>query len=49
MSFVTTYILMILLTGDNRATSVEEIYMLALSVFSGYLISMLFYLTWRKI
>jgi hypothetical protein len=47
MFFITTAVLMLIIIGDNRAMYVEEAYMLALSIFAGYLTAMLAFLTWK--
>jgi hypothetical protein len=49
MFFVTTAILMLLIMGDNRFLLVEEAYMLALSIFAGYMVSLLSFLMWKHI
>ena len=47
MFFVTTAVLMFIIMGDNRFLLVEEAYMIALSIFAGYMTSMLAFLTWK--
>jgi hypothetical protein len=47
MFFVTTAILMFVIMGDNRLVLVEEAYMLAISIFAGYLTSFLLFITWK--
>jgi len=47
MFFITTAVLMLLIMGDNRLMLVEEAYILALSIFLGYMTSLLSFLTWK--
>jgi hypothetical protein len=47
MFFVTTAVLMLLIMGDNTYILVEEAYCLALSIFAGYMTSVLAFLTWK--
>jgi len=47
MFFVTTAVLMFIIMGDNRFLLVEEAYMIALSIFAGYMTSVLAFLTWK--
>ena len=47
MFFMTTIVLMLLIIGDFRFLLIEEVYMLAISVFAGYLTSFLAFLTWK--
>jgi hypothetical protein len=48
MFFITTAVLMFLIMGDNRLLLVEEAYCLALSIFAGYMVSLLSFLMWKK-
>lgn len=47
MFFVTTAVLMFIIMGDNTYILVEEAYCLALSIFAGYMTSVLAFLTWK--
>jgi hypothetical protein len=47
MFFVTTTVLMFIILENNRFMLVEEAYCLALSIFAGYSVAILGFLTWK--